>query len=108
MPNHPVRRSSGLLAAIKGGDPASAEIAAIQQEAFMARMRRSAERDLGLLELGDIEALTMRGIAAAGNTAAQAAAEVEVNPLAASGVGRLLATGNMGLDRALRQYVDRG
>jgi hypothetical protein len=105
-PTHlPARRSSGVLAAIKG-DPTSAEAAAIQRAAFLDRMQRSTERDLGLLEISDVEALMVRGIAAAGNTASCAAAEVATNPLAASGVSRILATGNMGLDRVLRGYID--
>jgi len=102
----PARRNSGLLAALKGGDPVSEAATAIQHEAFLARTRRAAERDLALLELGDVEALAIRGIAGAGNVAGYAAAEVERNPIATDGVSRLLATGNLGLDRVLRHYVD--
>jgi hypothetical protein len=103
--NLTVRQPSGLLAALKG-DPTTEHAAAIQKAAFLERTRRAAERDLGLLEMGDVEALTMRGIMAAGNTAAQAVAEIEANPYAASGVGRLLNTGDIGLDRVLRRYLD--
>lgn len=99
-----IRRGSGLLAAIKG-DPTATEAAAIQKAAFLARVTRSAERDLSLLEMGDVEALMMRGIGAAGNAASQAVAEVEANPHAALGVGRLLNTGNIGLDQILRRYT---
>lgn len=103
--NLPVHRSSGLLAALKG-DPTTEHAAAIQKAAFMERTRRAAERDLALLEMGDVEALTMRGIAAAGNIAGQAVAEIEANPYAASGVRRLLDTGNGGLDRSFRHYLE--
>ncbi len=105
--NLPVQHSSGLLAALKG-DPTTEHAAAIQKAAFLERSRRAAERDLALLEMGDVEALTTRGIAAAGNTAAQAVAEIEANPYAASGVARLLDTGNSGLDRVFRRYLDEG
>jgi hypothetical protein len=105
--NLPVVQSSGLLAALKG-DSTTTQAAAIQKAAFLERSRRAAERDLALLEMGDVEGLTMRGIAAAGNTAAQAVAEIEANPYATTGVGRLLNTGNAGLDRVLRRYIDEG
>lgn len=105
--NLPVQQSSGLLAALKG-DQTAEQAAAIQKAAFLDRSRRSAERDLGLLEMGDVEALAMRGIVAAGNTAAQAVAEIDANPSSASGVGRVLNTANSGLDRALRRYLDEG
>ena len=105
MPNHPAHRPSGLLSVLKG-DQTATEAATIQKQAFLARTRRSAERDLGLLEMGDVEALAARGIAGAGNLAAQAVAEVEANPCAADGVGRLLKTADAGLDRVLRQYID--
>jgi hypothetical protein len=100
-----IHPSSGLMAAFKR-DQTTTEAAAIQKAAFLERTRRSAERDLRLLELGDAEALVMRGIVAAGNTAAQAVAEIEANPCAADGVSRLLNTGNIGLDRILRRYVE--
>jgi hypothetical protein len=103
----PVRRNAGWLATLKGGDQTHKAAAAIQQDAFLARSRRSAERDLALLELGDVEALAVRGIAGAGNVAGYAAAEVEHNPLAAAGVSRVLTTTNAGLDRVLRGYIDR-
>jgi hypothetical protein len=107
MPSHhPVRRSGSLLATIKGNS-ISGEAAAIQEEAFLARMRRSTERDLGLLELGDVEALTVRGVAAAGHMAGYAVAEIEANPFAAHGVSRVLEAGNTGLERVLRSYIDR-
>lgn len=107
MPNRnlPAHRPSGLLAVLQGNQTAK-QVAAIQQAAFLDRVRRSTERDLGLLEMGDVEALTMRGVAAAGNMGAQARAEIEANPCAASGVERLLNTGNGGLNRALRRYLD--
>jgi hypothetical protein len=105
--NLPAPRPSGLLSAFKG-DQTATEAATIQKDAFLARTRRSAERDLGLLEMGDVEALAMRGIAAAGNTAAQAVAEIEANPCATDGVGRILKTANAGLDRVLRQYIEEG
>jgi hypothetical protein len=105
--NLPMSQSSGLLAALKG-DPTATEVAAVQKAAFLERSRRAAERDLALLEMGDVEALAMRGIAAAGNTAAQAVAEIEANPYVASGVGRILNTANSGLDRTLRRYLDEG
>jgi hypothetical protein len=105
--NLTVRQSPGLLAAFKG-DQTATEAAAIQKAAFLARVERSAERDLGLLEMGDTEALMMRGIAAAGNAAGQAVAEIEANPCAAAGVGRLLNTGNIGLDQILRRYTEGG
>lgn len=98
-------QSSSLLAALKGDQTATAA-AAIQKKAFLERVRRSAERDLGLLEMADLEALGSRGIAAAGNLAGQAVAEIEASPCAASGVGRLLNTANIGLDRALHRYLD--
>jgi hypothetical protein len=100
-----VRRSPGLLAAIKG-DQTATEAAAIQQAAFIERTRRSAQRDLALLEMSDVEALGMRGIVGAGNVAGQAVAEIEANPYSAGGVSRLLNTTNAGLDRILRRYVD--
>jgi hypothetical protein len=103
--NLTVHQPSGLLAAIKG-DQTTEQVAAIQKAAFIERSRRSMERDLGLLEMGDVEALTIRGIAAAGNTAAQAVAEIEANPHAAEGVERMLRTGNSGLNRAFRRYLD--
>jgi len=100
-----VHQPSGLLAALRG-DQTTEQVAAIQKAAFIERSRRSTERDLALLEMGDVEALTMRGIAAAGNTAAQAVAEIEANPYAASGVERVLNTGNSGLNCAFRRYLD--
>lgn len=106
-PNHPVPRSPGLLAAFRG-DQTTNEAAASQKAAFIERTRRSMQRDLGLLEMGDVEALMARGIVAAGNAAAQAVAEIEANPCAAEGVSRLLNTGNMGLDRAMRRYLEEG
>jgi hypothetical protein len=105
--NLPVPRSSSLLAALKG-DHTDTEAVAVQKAAFLERTRRSAQRDLGLLEMGDVEALMTRGIVAAGNAAGQAVAEIEANPYSAAGVGRLLDTGNDGLDRALRRYLDEG
>jgi hypothetical protein len=103
--NLPVRHSSGLLAALQGKQTAK-QVAAIQEAAFIERSRRSAERDLGLLEMADVEILTARGIAAAANIAGQAVAEIAANPVAADGVARLLNTGNSGLDRVLRRYLD--
>lgn len=104
--NLPVRQSSGgLLAAIKG-DQTNNEVAAAQKAAFMERIRRSIDRDLGLLELGDVEALGSRGIVAARNTADQAVAAIEANAYSADGVSRLLNTTNQGLDRAMRRYLE--
>jgi hypothetical protein len=103
--NLTVHQPSGLLSVLKG-DQTATEAAALQKQAFLARTRRSAERDLGLLEMGDVEALAMRGIVVAGNTAAQAVAEIEANPCSTDGVGRILKTANAGLDRVLRQYID--
>lgn len=103
--NLPVHQSSGLLAALRG-DQTAEQVAAIQKAAFVERSRRSAERDLALLEVGDVEALAMRGIIAAGNMADQATREIAANPFAADGVGRLLHTANGGLDRVLRRYLD--
>jgi hypothetical protein len=98
---------SSLLAALKGDrDPTATAAAAIQKAAFLERVRRSAQRDLALLEMADVEALGSRGIAATGNLASQAVAEVEVHPSAVSGVGRILGTADVGLDRALHRYLD--
>jgi hypothetical protein len=107
MPNRnlTVRHSSGRLAALQGNQTAK-QVAAIQEAAFIERSRRSTERDLGLLEMADVEILTARGIAAASNIAGQAVAEIAANPVAADGVARLLNTGNGGLDRVLRRYLD--
>jgi len=103
----PVRRSTGLFAALRGGDPISEAANHIQQGAFLARTRRSTERDLALLEVGDVEAVTARALAGAGNIASYAAVAVENNPLAESGVSAVLMTGNIGLQRALIGYIDR-
>jgi hypothetical protein len=100
-----VRRSPGLLAAFQGNGTAK-QVAAIQEAAFIERSRRSAERDLALLEVGDVEALAARGITAASNIADQAVSEIAANPFATDGVGRLLRTANGGLDRVLRRYLD--
>jgi hypothetical protein len=100
-----VPQSSGLLAAIRG-DQTNNEALAIQKAAFLKRLERSAERDLGLLEMTDLEALGSRGIVAARNTADQAVAAIQANPCSADGVSRLLNTTNEGLDRAMRRYQE--
>jgi hypothetical protein len=100
-----VPQSSGLLAAIRG-DQTDKEVAAAQKAAFVERSRRALERDLGLLELGDLEALGRRGVVAAGNVAADAVAEIDANPCSAPGVGRVLNTMNIGLDSVLRRYLE--
>jgi hypothetical protein len=102
--NLPISRPAGLLAVL--GDQTGRQAAAINRAAFIERTRRAAERDLALLEIGDVEALAARGIVAAGNTAGHAMAEMEANPYAAEGVTRLLKTTNGGLDQVLRRFIE--
>ncbi len=102
--NLPVRRPTGLFAALKGDGPAK-EVATIQEAAFVERAHDAASRDLAQLRMNDIAGLAHIGIDHAADISDRMVAAVERNPLAARAVSRIAETGVHGLDRELARYI---
>ncbi len=99
------RRPSGFLAALQGNSTAK-EVATIQERAFVERAHVAARRDLALLRMADVSALTRVGIDEAADVTDRMVAAVERNPYAAKAVARIAETGVRGLDRELSRFID--
>jgi len=105
--NLPVRRSSGLLAALQGNQTAK-QVAAIQEAAFIERANDAALRDLALLKAADIGHVTRQSMAEAADIAGCLSAYAQADPLAAQAVSKIGETGIRGLDGALRNFIKEG
>jgi len=105
--HHLAHRAPGLLAAFQTKRPAK-EVAALQEEAFIARTHDAILRDLTSLKLTDIGNLTRQGVDETVDVVSRLTAHAETNPLAAQAASPIAETGLHGLDARLRRFLEEG